>query len=153
MKPAVEKLPVDRKRTIITFIIADLVFALLLFTSCINIFVFQKWSAVQFVIIGLFIFFSIFMLVLSLTRNFYVIESKRLVVIKGRKEYYYNYADVVYIDKEQSEKKRVLVFCTNKGIARYLPFDKEGKIYTAFLNKCHNVLELEEFKKKYPKIR
>ena len=144
------KLPVDRKRTIITFIIADLAFAVLLFLSCINLFVFQKWSAVQFSIIGVFVFISIFMLVLSLTRNFYVIESKYLVVIKGTREMIYNYTDVVYIDKEQTERKRVLCFYTNKGNARYLPFDKEGKIYTTFLNKCHNLLDLEEFKRRYP---
>lgn len=144
------KLPVDRKRTIITFIVADLAFAVLLFLSCINLFVFQKWSAVQFSIIGVFVFISIFMLVLSLTRNFYVIESKYLVVIKGTREMIYNYTDVVYIDKEQTERKRVLCFYTNKGNARYLPFDKEGKIYTTFLNKCHNLLDLEEFKRRYP---
>ena len=147
------KVPVDRKRTIITFIIADLVFAVLIFLSCINLFVFQKWTAVQFSVIGVFVFISIFMLVVSLTRNFYVIESKYLVVIKGTKEMVYNYSDVVYIDKAQSEKKRVLSFCTNKGHARYLPFDKQGKIYTTFLNKCHNLLDYDDFKAKYPTVK
>ena len=104
------KVPVDRKRTIITFIIADLIFAAVLFLSCFNIFLFQKWNAVQFVIIGLFVFFSIFMLVLSLTRNYYVIESKFLVVVRAHKESIYEYADVVYIDKAQTEKKKVLSF-------------------------------------------
>ena len=147
------KLPVDRKRTIITFVIADLIFALMLFLSCINIFLFQKWGAVQIVIIGIFVLFSIIMLVFSLTRNFYVIESKYLVVVKGTKVLNYVYADVVYIDQEQSERKRVLAFCTNKGHVRYLPFDKEGKIYTTFLNKCHNLLELDEFRKRFPNAK
>ena len=144
------KVPVDKKRTIITFIIADVIFAALLFVSCINLFLFMKWNAVQFVIIGLFVFISIFMLVLSLTRNFYVIESKYLVVVKGRKEVCYNYSDVVYIDKAQAEKKRVLAFATKQGFTRYLPFDKEGKIYDTFLKKCKNLLTEEEFKKQYP---
>ena len=147
------KLPVDRKRTIITFIIADLAFAALLFVSCINLFIFQKWNAVQFVIIGLFVFFSVFMLVLSLTRNFYVIESKYLVVVKGRKEMIYNYNDVVYIDKAQTEKKKVLTFATKQGFVRYLPFDKEGKIYTTFLKKCKDLLSEEEFRNQYPNIK
>ncbi len=147
------KLPVDRKRTIITFVIADLIFALMLFLSCINIFLFQKWGAVQIVIIGIFVLFSIIMLVFSLTRNFYVIESKYLVVVKGTKVLNYVYADVVYIDQEQSERKRVLSFCTNKGHVRYLPFDKEGKIYTTFLNKCHNLLELDEFRRRFPNAK
>ena len=147
------KLPVDRKRTLITFAIADTIFAVMIFLSCINIFLFQPFGALQIAIIGLFVFFSIFMLVLSLTRNFYVIESKFIVVVKGTKNYTYEYADVVYIDKEQTEKKRILTFCTNKGSVRYLPFDKEGKIYTTFLNKCHNLLDLEEFKSKYPNAK
>ena len=147
------KVPVDRKRTIITFIIADLIFAVLLFVSCINLFLFQKWTAIQFVLIGLFVVLSVVMLVLSLTRNYYVIESKYIVVVKGHKEMVYSYADVVYIDTVQSEKKKVLTFCTSKGHARYLPFDKNGQIYTTFLKKCKNLLSEEEFKNKYPNAK
>ena len=147
------KVPVDRKRTIITFIIADLIFAVLLFVSCINLFLFQKWTAIQFVLIGLFVVLSVVMLVLSLTRNYYVIESKYIVVVKGHKEMVYSYADVVYIDTVQSEKKKVLTFCTSKGHARYLPFDKNGQIYTTFLKKCHNLLDEEEFRIKYPTVK
>lgn len=147
------KFPVDRKRTIIIFLIADLIFAILLFASCINLFLFQKWGVVQILIIALFVIISVFMLVLSLTRNFYVVESKYLVVVKGTKAMYYYYTDVVYIDEVQTEKRRVLCFATNKGHARYLPFDKDGEIYKAFKNKCHNLLSQEEFRIRYPNIK
>ena len=147
------KVPVDRKRTIITFLVADLIFAALLFLSCMHIFLFQKWGAIQIVLIALFVVVSVVMLVLSLTRNYYVIESKFLVVVKAHKQMFYTYSDVVYIDKEKSEKKKVLTFCTNKGHARYLPFDKEGKIYTTFLKKCHNLLDEEDFKLRYPTVK
>ena len=93
------------------------------------------------------------MLVISLTRNFYVIEPKYLVVVKGWKEMYYYYKDVVYIDKAQSEKKKVLSFYTNKGHTRYLPFDKNGKIYEAMCNKCHNLLSDEDFHTQYPNVK
>ena len=146
------KVAVDKKRTIITFIVADLIFAVLLFLSCIYLFFFQKWGVIQYLVIGLYVIISVFMLVMSLTRNFYVIEKKYLVVVKGYKNMFYNYEDVVYIDKAQSEKKRVLAFVTNKGHTRYLPFDKDGKIYTTMCNKCHNLLSEEEFKEKYPKV-
>ncbi len=146
------KVAVDKKRTIITFIVADLIFAVLLFLSCIYLFFFQKWGVIQYLVIGLYVIISVFMLVMSLTRNFYVIEKKYLVVVKGYKNMFYNYEDVVYIDKAQSEKKKVLAFVTNKGHTRYLPFDKEGKIYTTMCNKCHNLLSEEEFKEKYPKV-
>ena len=147
------KLPVDRKRTIITFIIADLIFAVLLFLSCIYLFLFQAWGFAQIAIIVLFVAISIFMLVMSLVRNFYVIESKYLVVVKGTKEMHYYYTDVVYIDKERSEKKKVLTFYTNKDHIRYLPFDKDGKIYKTMCNKCHNLLSYEEFHAKYPNVK
>ena len=148
------KIPVDRKRTIITFIIADLIFAALLFLSCMYLFLFQTpWGVVQYLIIALFVIVSVFMLVMSLKRNFYVIESKYLVVVKGTKEMYYHYNDVVYIDKAQSEKKRVLCFYTNKWHTRYLPFDKEGKIYKTMCNKCHNLISEEEFKTRFPNVK
>ena len=147
------KLPVSRKRTLITFAIADLIFAVLVFLSCFSLFVLQEWGVIQIIIIILFVGISVLMLVLSLTRNFYVIESKYLVTVKGTKEMYYHYKDVVYIDKAQSEKKKVLCFYTNKGHVRYLPFDKDGKIYDAMCNKCHNLLSDEEFHAKYPDVK
>ena len=147
------KLPVDRKRTLITFFIADLIFAVLFFLFCFSLFVLQTWGVIQFVTIALFVFISVFMLVLSLTRNFYIIESKYLINVKGSKEIYYHYKDVVYIDKSQSEKKRTVCLCTNKGLVRYLPFDKDGKIYEAFCNKCRNLLSEEDFHSKYPNAK
>ena len=147
------KLPVDRKRTLLLFFIADLVLAALIFLSCFNLFVFQNWGALQIFLVSIYLIISIVMLVLSLTRNFYVIEAKFLVSVKGYKEMYYYYKDVVYIDKAQSEKRRVLCFYTNKGHSRYLPFDKDGKIYEAMCNKCHSLLSEEEFHIKYPNAK
>ena len=147
------KVKVDPKRTIITFIIADFALAALLFLSCINIFLFQDFGLLQIILIAVFVLISVLMLSLSLTRNFYVIEKQFLVVVRGPKELEYQYADVVYIDKAQSEKRRVLCFYTKYGHCRYLPFDKEGKIYEAMVNKCKNVLSEEEFKQQYPQVK
>ena len=147
------KVPVDRRRTILIFIIMDLLFAIGLFLSCMTLFLFQKWGIIQVLIIILYVLTSIGMLVLSLVRNFYVIENKYLVQVRAFKEAYYHYNDVVYIDKEQSEKKRTLVFYTNKGHVRYLAFDRNGEIYQAMLKKCNNLLSKEEFKKRYPNVK
>ena len=146
------KLPVDRKRTLKIFFIADIAFGIMLFLSCMNLFIFQRWNATQTIIVILYAVISVFMLILSLTRNFYVIEKKYLVVVKGTKNMFYNYEDVVYIDKLQSEKKKTLTFCTKQGHVRYLPFDKDGEIYKAFLKNCHNLMEKDDFIKQYPKV-
>lgn len=147
------KVRVDIKRTIRVFIIMDLIFAALLFLSCINLFLFQKFGVVQILVILLYVAVSIFMLVLSLKRNFYVIENKFLVVVRSFKNMYYYYNDVVYIDKVQSEKKKVLCFRTNKGHTRYLPFDSKGEIYKVMLKRCNNLLSEEDFKKRFPNVK
>lgn len=147
------KVTVDIKRTLTIFFIVDIIFAVLLFLSCINLFLFTKFGVLQVLIILLYVGVSIIMLVLSLKRNFYVIENKYLVAVRGFKNMYYHYSDVVYIDKAQSEKKRVLCFYTNKGHVRYLPFDKNGEIYKAMIKKCHNLLDDEQFKAKYPNVK
>ena len=147
------KVTVDIKRTLTIFFIVDIIFAVLLFLSCINLFLFTKFGVLQVLIILLYVGVSIIMLVLSLKRNFYVIENKYLVAVRGFKNMYYHYNDVVYIDKAQSEKKRVLCFYTNKGHVRYLPFDKNGEIYKTMLKRCHNLLDDEQFKVKYPNVK
>ena len=147
------KVTVDIKRTLTIFFIVDIIFAVLLFLSCINLFLFTKFGVLQVLIILLYVGVSIIMLVLSLKRNFYVIENNYLVAVRGFKNMYYHYNDVVYIDKAQSEKKRVLCFYTNKGHVRYLPFDKNGEIYKVMIKKCHNLLDDEQFKAKYPNVK
>lgn len=147
------KVKVDIKRTIGLFIIVDLIFAALLFLSCINLFLFTKFGVIQILVILVYVGVSILMLVLSLKRNFYVIESKYLVVVRSFKEMYYHYSDVVYIEKEKSEKKKVLCFVTNKGHARYLPFDAKGEIYKVMLKRCNNLLSKEDFEKRFPNVK
>ena len=147
------KVTVDIKRTLTIFFIVDIIFAVLLFLSCVNLFLFTKFGVLQVLIILLYVGVSIIMLVLSLKRNFYVIENKYLVAVRGFKNMYYHYSDVVYIDKAQSEKKRVLCFYTNKGHVRYLPFDKNGEIYKVMIKKCHNLLDDEQFRAKYPNVK
>ena len=147
------KVTVDVKRTIKIFIITDLIFAALLFLSCINLFLFTKFGALQILVILVYVGVSVLMLVLSLKRNFYVIENKYIVVVRSFKNMYYNYSDVVYIDKEQSERRKIVCFATNKGHTRYLPFDAKGEIYKYMLKRCNNLLSEEEFARRYPNVK
>ena len=147
------KVKVDIKRTIKIFVIVDLIFAALLFLSCINLFLFTKFGIIQVLVILVYVGVSILMLVLSLKRNFYIIENKYIVVVRSFKEMYYHYSDVVYIDKVQSERRKILCFYTNKGHSRYLPFDAKCEIYKVMLKRCNNLLSDEEFKNRYPNVK
>lgn len=131
----------------------DLLFAVLLFVSGIKVFLFSSFGAGHIILISIFVIVTALMLIMSLKRNFYVIENKYIVAVRSFKNMYYHYNDVVYIDKEQSEKKKVLCFCTNKGHARYLPFDAKGEIYKVMIKKCNNLLSKEDFKAKYPNVK
>lgn len=147
------KLVVDRRRTILTFIIVFLVMGAALFGICFWIFLDFPWDFRQPLIIAFWIVSSIVFLVLSLTKNYYVLEKKYLVVKRYTKELVYYFSDVLYIDEEQSIKKKTIHFYTRQGHARYLSFDRQGIIYKTMLEKCTNRLSKEEFEKGYPDVR
>ena len=92
-------------------------------------------------------------LILSLSTQYYEINKKDVTEYKFGKKFTYFYSDVIYIDIEQSKKGKALTFVTNKGHVKYLTFDKDGKIFEAFLSKCHNLISLEEVKRKFPGIK
>ena len=84
---------------------------------------------------------------------YYEVNKKYVEVTKYGKKTVYNYADVVYIDEEKSEKKKVVHFYTNKGHARYITFDQKGLLYKTMLANCKNRLSKEDFEATYPNVK
>ena len=135
-------------------LIASVVFVgVLFFLMFLNTFLTLPWDWRQWTIIGFWAVSGIALIVITPLNIYYEINKRYVVVSKYGKKTTYNYSDVVYIDEEKSEKKKVVHFYTNKGHVRYLPFDKEGKIYQVFLQRCHNLLDKEQLKQKYPNIK
>ena len=140
-------------KTIIMLIASVLVAGGLVFGMCFNLFLFQEWTWVQPLIIGLYVISSVVLFVLTPRSIYYEVNRKYVMVVKYKKELIYNYADVVYINEELSEKKKTVCFYTNKGDVRYLTFDRQGLLYKTMLANCKNRISKEEFASMYPNIK
>lgn len=86
---------------------------------------------------------------LSISQTSYEVTNLKIVHSKMGKVSEYFYSDIIYIDQEFSERKKMMLFFTKDGREHYLAFDKEGIIYTKALEKCH-LISLEELQRKFP---
>lgn len=131
------------------FLLLAVVVSLMFF----NLFYLTKWNYIQFIIIGIYSLVMVAILVFSLNTQYYEINKKDLTECKFGKKYVYFYSDIIYIDVEGSKKSKILSFVTKYGHVKYLTFDKEGKIFEAAMNKCKNLISLEEVRGKFPGIK
>ncbi len=89
----------------------------------------------------------------TITCFYYIIEDKYFIQKRIGKDYQFEYKNIVYIDIEQSEKKKMVIFYSSTARMRYLFQDKEGKLYETLLKKCPNIMTKEEFLRKHPEER
>ena len=135
-------------------LIASVVFVgVLFFLMFLNTFLTLPWDWRQWTIIGFWAVSGIALIVITPLNIYYEINKRYVVVSKYGKKTTYNYSDVVYIDEEKSEKKKVVHFYTNKGHARYITFDQKGLLYKTMLANCKNRLSKEEFEANYPNVK
>ena len=113
----------------------------------------KEWTWQPYTIIGIWLTVSAFLVIAALLGSYYEVEKKYVVVHKGRQNLVYNYSDVVYIDEEQSVKKKMVCFYTKQGHCRYLMFDSKGILYKVMLANCKERLTKEEFKARYPQVK
>lgn len=147
------KLFISPLKIILTFLISSLVAAFLLFGLFYKSFLTWPWDIIPYCVIAIWLALSIIYLILSLKANYYVLEDKYVCVHRFKKEMYYYFKDVVYIDEIYSKKHKTIRFVTNRGDIRYLTFDKENKLYPIFLKKCKNILNYDELMIKYPNLK
>ena len=147
------KLKISISRTLVTFLVASLIAAGLIFGMCFSFFLKWPWEWQPYVIISLWLVSSIFFLVLTIKLNYYELTRKEVIVHRFKKQLIYRFSDVIYIDEEKSLKKKTVYFYTKFGHDRYLTFDREGLLYKAMLEKCTNRLTKEEFNKRYPNLK
>ena len=131
------------------FVILAPVISLMFF----NLFYQSKWDYRQFLIIGIYVTVMVVILILSLNTQYYEINKKDITECKFGKKYIYFFSDIIYIDVEGSKRSKILSFVTSHGHVKYLTFDKDGKIFEAAINKCKNLITLEEVKRKFPGIK
>ena len=141
------------RKTILTLIISIVFLFFLIFLMFLNTFLSWPWDWRQWLILGLWLGSGIILIIVTPLNIYYEVNRKYVVVTKYGKKLTYNYSDVVYIDEEKSEKKKVIHFYTNKGHARYLTFDQKGLLYQTMLANCKNRISKEEFTINYPNVK
>ena len=112
-----------------------------------------QWTWHPWAIIAVWTVISVFLIIAALVGTYYEVEKSYVIVHKGTKKLVYNYSDVVYIDEEQSRKRKMVCFYTRQGHCRYILFDKKGILFKVMLANCKKRLSEEEFKERYPQVK
>lgn len=136
-----------------TFLIAAVVGAGLIFGSLWWLFLEPGWDWRQWTVIAAFIISTIFFYVLTIFQNYYILEKKYVLVHRFKKEMYYYFSDIIYIDEKYSEKHKMILFVTNRGDIRYMTFDRKGIVYKTMLDKCTNLIDEDSVKIRFPNIK
>ena len=92
---------------------------------------------------------TIIFCVISLTKTYYEIKGAVFTHSKMGKVVEYSFSNIIYIDQEFSEKKKMMRFFTREGQEHLLIFDKNGVLYQTALKKC-SLISKEEFLRRFP---
>ena len=148
-----KKLKVNPWRIIKIFIIAFLVFEAIFFVS------FQGGQESFFKLNKSFYFYTPALLIataifcyISLTQTFYEIRGPIFIHSKMGKITEYTFSNIIYIDEEFSESKKMMRFFTRDAREHLLIFDKEAVIYKTALVKCP-LISKEDFQRRFPNVK
>ena len=86
---------------------------------------------------------------ISLTQTYYEIQGAVFIHSKMGKVVEYKFSNIIYIDQEFSEKKKMFRFFTRDGQEHLLVFDKNAVLYQTSLEKC-TLITKEEFQRRFP---
>jgi len=89
---------------------------------------------------------------ISITQTYYQINGSIFIHFKMGKVIEYTFSNIIYIDEEFSEKKKMFRFFTKDGREHLLVFDKNEVIYRTSLEKCP-LISKEEFQRRFPNIK
>lgn len=107
----------------------------------------------QGVFLGAFFILFLVTYLMALLGQSYIIEDKYFIVKRLTKEYQYDYSSIIFLDVEQSKKKKMVIIFTKRSGTKYLLGDKDGKLLETVIKKCPNTMTVEEFRRQYPKER
>jgi hypothetical protein len=148
-----KKLTVNPWRIIKIFILAYLIFELIFYVSFQGVNgsfwpldnSFYYYTPILFVATGIFCY-------ISLTQTYYEIDGATFIHSKMGKVVEYTFNNIIYIDEEFSESKKMMRFFTKEGKEHVLIFDKNAVLYHTALKKCP-LISKEEFQRRFPNIK
>ena len=144
-----KKLKINPWRIILIFVVAFFVFEAIFYLS------FQGVNGSFWPLDGSFYFYTPALVIasfvfcyISLTQTYYEINGPVFIHSKMGKVVEYSFSNIIYIDQEFSEKKKMMRFFTREGKEHLLIFDKNRVIYETALKKCL-LISKEEFERRF----
>ena len=107
----------------------------------------------HYVVMGAWLISTIIFIILSLKTTYYILDKNRIIYHRLNKDLFYDYRSILYIDHDWSKKHKTLLFYTDLGHARYLPFDQQGLLYEKVCAKAKNLISKEEYLTRFPKVK
>lgn len=107
----------------------------------------------HYIVLGLFTILTIGFILFAIFNSYYEFGKGYLLHVNASKKMYYEFNSILYIDLEWSLKHKTLLFYTDKGHARYLPFDKNNVLIKTVVAKTNKLITKEEYKKRFPKTK
>ena len=148
-----KKLRVNPWRIIKIFAITFLVFEAIFFFS------FQSFQESFFKLDNSFYYYTPALFIataifcyISLTQTYYEINGPIFIHSKMGKITEYTFSNIIYIDEEFSEQKKMMRFFTRDAREHLLIFDKEAVVYQTALQKCP-LISKEEFQRRFPNVK
>jgi len=89
---------------------------------------------------------------ISLTQTYYEINGATFTHSKMGKVIEYTFSNIIFIDEEFSERRKMMRFFTRDGREHLLIFDKEAVLYKTALEKCP-LISKEDFMRRYPNVK
>ena len=148
-----EKLTVNPWRVIKIFLLTFVVFELIFYFS------FQGANGKLWPLDNSFYYYTPLLFVataifcgISITQTYYTIDGATFSHSKMGKVVEYTFNNIIYIDEEFSERKKMMRFFTRDGREHLLIFDKNRVLYKTALKKCP-LISREDFIRRYPNVK
>ena len=122
----------------------------LVFDHVNKVFIFRPFPIFLYGVFGAMTLFLIIFYFFTINSYYYIIEDKYFTVKKYSKTLDFSYKNIEFIDIEESQKKKLVIFYTPQAKVRYLLADKDNVLLETLIKKCKNIDTVEEFRRKHP---
>ena len=116
-------------------------------------FIVKPWGAGQITFLSIAFVLFLATYIPSLRCFYFVVEDKYFILKRVGKDYQYDYANIEFIDVEESQKKKMIIFYSKTAKMRYMLGDKDGEVLKILIEKCPNTISKEEFRRRHPEER
>lgn len=145
------QLKISPWKTLGIFAVVALVIAIIFYFTLGSLSWPPSWQ--DYVILGTWVLLTTIYGILSMFANYYTYNKRELVRHLFKKEYVLPFDEILYIDEEWSVKHNTILVYTSRGHERFLPHDKEHKLYKLIIERADKRISRDEYIRRFPKTK